>query len=386
MKPQTWTPPTLAAGALGWVAAPFGEVVAPIHVATTYERGMDGAYPGGRKYARDENPAFDQAEALLAALEGGEAALLFSSGLAAATAVFRALEHGDRILAPSRMYWGLRNWLLEFSARWGVVTQFYENDAAPADLDRLASAARPRVVWMETPANPTWDIQDIAETARIAHRHGALLAVDSTVATPVFTRPLELGADVVMHSATKYLNGHSDVVAGALVTRSRDAFWQRICMLRAMEGPILGPFEAWLLLRGMRTLYVRVPAAAASAMKIAQRYEGHPRLLQVLYPGLASHPGHPIAARQMRGGYGAMLSFRFRDGEAAAQRFLGALRVFKRATSLGSVESLVEHRASVEGMGSRCPPDLIRLSIGIENVEDLIGDIDQALGGAEEGT
>lgn len=216
-------------------------------------------------------------------------------------------------------------------------------------------------MWIETPANPAWDLQDIASSAEIAHRCGAAVAVDSTVGTPVSSQPLRLGAGLVMHSATKYLNGHSDVVAGALVTREADALWQRIRYLRGMEGAILGPLEAWLLLRGMRTLYLRVPAAAENALRIARRYEGDPRLLQVLYPGLASHPGHEIAAKQMQGGYGAMLSFGFRAAEAAARRFVAGLRLFKQATSLGSVESLVEHWASVEGEGTA---DLIRLSIG----------------------
>jgi cystathionine gamma-synthase len=211
---------------------------------------------------------------------------------------------------------------------------------------------------------------------------GARLAVDSTVATPVFTRPLMLGADLVMHSATKYLNGHSDVVAGVLVARAEDDFWARIRSARASGGAVLGTFEAWLLQRGLRTLFARVRLASESAARIARHFEHHPGVAAVLYPGLAAHPGHAVAARQMQGGFGAMLSLRVAGGEAAAQAVAARVRVFRRATSLGSVESLIEHRASVEGPGTRCPADLLRLSVGIENVQDLIDDLEQALAAA----
>ena len=226
---------------------------------------------------------------------------------------------------------------------------------------------RPRLIWIETPANPTWEITDIAAASEIARRVGAIVAVDSTSATPMLTRPIELGAQIVMHSATKYLNGHSDAIAGALATAQDNALWQRIRYVRSGGGAVLGPFEAWLLLRGMRTLHLRVAAACANAQAVAQRLHGHPKLSQVLYPGLSTHPGHEVAARQMRG------------GEDAAKSFTARLRVFKRATSLGSVESLAEHRASVEGPGTMCPIDLVRLSIGIEHVDDLIGDLEEAL-------
>jgi cystathionine gamma-synthase len=235
-------------------------------------------------------------------------------------------------------------------------------------------------VWIETPANPTWDVTDIAAVCQIARDVGATVAVDSTVATPLLTRPLELGAQIAMHSATKYMNGHSDVIAGALATAHDDELWQRIRYVRSAGGAMLGPVEAWLLLRGMRTMPLRVAAACANALAIAQHFDRHPRLSHVLYPGLEMHPGHAVAAKQMRGGFGGMMSLRLRDGEQAAKRFTGRLRVFKRATSLGSVESLAEHRASVEGPDSQCPPDLVRLSIGIEHVDDLIADIEQALG------
>jgi cystathionine gamma-synthase len=369
---------TLAAQALGRVADPYRDIVPPIHVSTTYERAADGSYPGGRMYARADNPTFDTVEALCASLEHAHEALVFASGEAAAAAVFQSLRPGASILVPRNMYWGLRNWVVQFADTWQLALHVYDND----DNDDIATkvrSARPRLVWIETPANPTWDITDIAAVAELAREVGAVVAVDSTAATPLITRPLELGAGIVMHSATKYLNGHSDVVAGVLATARDDALWQRIKRERSGGGAILGPFEAWLLLRGMRTLHLRVAQACANAQAIAERFHGHRRLSHVLYPGLSTHPKHATAAAQMRGGFGGMMSLRLREGEAAAQAFTAKLRVFKRATSLGSVESLAEHRASVEGPGTQCPPDLVRLSIGVEHVDDLIDDLEQAL-------
>ena len=371
-------PETLAAQGLGRVAAPYRDIVPPIHVATTYERGADGTYPGGRVYSRADNPSYDQVEALVASLESATAAMSFASGQAAAAAVFQALAPGDCVLAPTRMYWALRKWLLEFVAPWGLAIEFYEN-ASVDDLADKARARRPRLIWIETPANPTWEITDIAAASQIAREVGAIVAVDSTAATPILTRPIELGAHLVMHSATKYLNGHSDVIAGVLATAQDDELWQRIRYVRGGGGAVLGPFEAWLLLRGMRTLHLRVAASCANALAIAHRLDGHPKLSHVLYPGLTTHPGYALAAKQMRGGFGGMMSLRVGAGEEAAKSFAARLQVFKRATSLGSVESLAEHRASVEGPGTLCPADLVRLSIGVEHVEDLIGDIEQAL-------
>ena len=248
----------------------------------------------------------------------------------------------------------------------------------------MRAAVRPgetKLVWLETPANPLWTITDIRAVAEIAHAAGAHLAVDSTSATPLLTRPLALGADIVMHSATKYLNGHSDVVAGALACAHQDALWDRIKRGRAMRGQLLGPLEAFLLIRGMRTLALRVPAACASAMELAVRLSNHAAVAEVLYPGLPTHPGHAIAARQMQGGFGGMLSIRLRGGETAAIAAAARTALWKRATSLGGVESLVEHRGSIEGPGSPCPLDLLRLSVGIEDVEDLYGDLDRAMSG-----
>jgi cystathionine gamma-synthase len=287
------------------------------------------------------------------------------------------LRPGQRIVAPRSTYWAWRNWLTGFSEQWNIELEYYPND----DLESLAKLlTRPaQLLWIETPANPTWEITDIAAAARLGHAAGARVVVDSTVATPVFSRPLELGADLVLHSATKYLNGHSDVVAGVLITREVDAHWRSIRRNRNLGGAILGPFEAWLLGRGLRTLPLRVRAATANAQKLAEFLSGHPGIREVLYPGLTSHPGHAIATRQMSGGFGAMLSVRIVGGTTQARIVAGKLKLFRQATSLGAVESLVEHRASVEGPGTTCPDDLLRLSVGIEAGDDLIADFTQAL-------
>jgi cystathionine gamma-synthase len=360
-------------------------IVPPVHTSTTFVRDADNQYRSGRIYARDHNPSFDQAEAVLTALEGGHASLLFASGMAAATAVFQALSPGDRVIAPKVMYWSLRNWLAGFATQWGLRVEFIDM----SDPDQLRSALRAgetKLVWVENPANPLWTITDIAATCEIAHASGATVAVDSTVATPVLTRPIEWGADIVMHSATKYLNGHSDVIAGTLTTREDTPLWQRIRSVRAQIGGIIGPFEAWLLTRGMRTLFPRVRAACASAQALAERLAQHRAVAEVLYPGLPSFPGHEIATRQMRGGFGGMLSIRVRaptggvrSGEGAAIATAAKVRLWKRATSLGGVESLIEHRASVEGAGTPVPGDLLRLSVGLEDTDDLIADLEQAL-------
>jgi cystathionine gamma-synthase len=266
--------------------------------------------------------------------------------------------------------------------RWGLKVDLVDM----SDLDAVRASVLPgatKLVWAETPSNPLWSVTDIAAVAKIAHIAGAALAVDSTCATPMLTRPLEHGADIVMHAATKYLNGHSDVVAGALATSRPDALWERIGRNRSMLGQILGPLEAFLLIRGMRTFPLRVHAACASAMEIAERLAGHAAVREVLYPGLPGHPGHEVARRQMSGGFGGMLSIRVHGGEAAAVATAARVELWKRATSLGGVESLIEHRASVEGAGSPCPPDLLRLSTGIEDPGDLFTDLDHALRSAQ---
>ena len=372
-------PATLAAQALGAIDEATGAVVLPIQPATTFLRDPDNQYRRGRSYGRADNPGFDQPEALLSALEGGAASLVFSSGMAAAAAVFSSLEAGARAVAPRVMYWGLRAWLSRFAAATGRRIDFVDATSLDA-IARAVAEAPTRLVWIETPANPLWSITDIAGAAEIAHRAGAVLAVDSTAATPVLSRPIEHGADLVMHSATKYLNGHSDVIAGTLTTAKKDALWERIIVERSGGGAILGSFEAFLLLRGMRTLFLRVERAANSAQRIAEHFAADPRIAAVLYPGLPDFPGHAVAARQMQGGFGGMLSIRVEGGEAAAVRAAARVELWKRATSLGGVESLVEHRASIEGRDSPAPADLLRLSVGIEDPQDLIADLDRALG------
>jgi cystathionine gamma-synthase len=374
-------PETIAARAAGAHDEATGGVIPAIHLATTYARDAAYVLPGGRNYIRPDNPAGRQPEAVLNALEGGAGCLVFASGMAAATAVFQALSPGDHVVVPRVMYWALRAWLTGDARRWGLEVEVVDM----SDPTKLAAAIRPgktKLVWIETPANPTWDVTDIAAAAEAAHKAGALLAVDNTVPTPVFTRPLALGADMVMHSATKYLNGHSDVLAGALVTARDDEFWRRVAGIRSLQGGMLGAVESWLLLRGMRTLYLRMPRAAASAQRIAEHFARHPRLEAVLYPGLPEHPGHGVARRQMDGGFGAMLSIRVKGGAAGALAAAGRLALWSRATSLGGVESLVEHRASVEGPDSPAPPDMLRMSVGIEDPADLIADLERALGNA----
>jgi cystathionine gamma-synthase len=305
--------------------------------------------------------------------------------MAAATAVFQALSPGDCVLAPKVMYWSLRNWLANFATQWGLRVRFIDM-SDPEQVRSAVLADKIKLIWIETPANPLWTITDIAVTCDIAHASGAVVAVDSTVATPVLTRPFELGADIVMHSATKYLNGHSDVIAGTLSVREESPLWLRIKSIRAQIGGVLGPFEAWLLTRGMRTLFPRVRAACTSAQIIAERLAQNRFVDQVLYPGLPAFPGHAIAARQMHGGFGGMLSIRVQGskngsitGERAAIAVAAGVELWKRATSLGGVESLIEHRASVEGAGTPVPGDLLRLSVGIEDTEDLIADLEHAL-------
>ncbi|MCZ8374132.1 MAG: aminotransferase class I/II-fold pyridoxal phosphate-dependent enzyme [Beijerinckiaceae bacterium] len=375
---DSWTARSLAVQAMGKIDEPSRGVVPPIHVTTTFIRDPDNQYRTGNIYGRPDNETVREAEAVIAMLEDARSAMVFGSGMSAAVAVFLALKPGDHIVAPKVMYWALRNWLMKDAAEWGLVTDFVDT----ADLAAVEAAIRPgktRMIWLETPANPLWTITDIAGISEIARRHGVRVAVDSTGATPILTRPLDFGADIVMHSATKYLNGHSDVLAGALATRTEDEFWARIRRVRAIQGLILGPFEAFLLIRGMRTLGLRVKAACENAMALATRFANHADVHDVLYPGLPSHPGHALAARQMSGGFGGMLSIRLRGGEAQAIGVAGKVRLWKRATSLGGVESLIEHRASIEGEGTPCPPDLLRLSTGIEDVEDLFADLDAAI-------
>jgi cystathionine gamma-synthase len=376
MTPPRWKSRTLVAQALGTIDPATKAVVPPLHVSTTFIRDPDNQYRAGYAYGRPDNATVRQTEAVIAALEGAHEAALFASGMAAATAIVLALPQPSRIVASQVMYWAFRHWLANDAQRFGHQVAFVDT----TDLAAVRAAVTPEtaLVYVETPGNPLWSISDIAAIAEIAHAAGALLAVDSTVATPVFTQPLRLGADIVMHSASKYLNGHSDVIAGALAAAAPSDAWERIKSVRIGHGAILGPFEAWLLLRGLRTLVPRVTTQAQSALLLADRLARHAQVASVLYPGLPTHPGHAVAGRQMSG-FGAMLSIRLRGGEAAAIAAAARVELWKRATSLGGVESLIEHRASVEGPGSPCPPDLLRLSVGLEDPDDLHADLDRAL-------
>ena len=355
-------------------------MVPPIHAAVTYERDRELGYSRGISYMRATPEGCRQAEALLAELEGGEHALLYASGMAATAAALRTLEPGDHLVALRELYRGSLIWIQRYLIPWGIEVDFVAN----GDTDELARALRPgktKMVFLEAASNPTWVVTDLAAATQAAHDAGALVIVDNTIPTPVLTRPIELGADLVVHSATKYLNGHSDVLAGAVVfAAGTDKLYERILDQRHWEGALLGPFEAWLLLRGMRTLYLRVQRATATAQRIAEYLERHPKVKQSLYPGLPSHPGHEIAKRQMSDGFGAILSVRLADQESAVA-FQGRLELFKRATSLGGVESLNEYSDSNEGRTVPVPLDLVRLSVGIEDPDDLIADLDQALEG-----
>jgi cystathionine gamma-synthase len=377
---EDWSPRTLAAQALGKIDEASRALVSPIHLSSTFIRDPDNLYRSGDVYGRPDNPTVREAEGVIGALEGASATLVFGSGMSAAVALFLGLGPGAHVVAPRVMYWALRAWLANEAPALGLTVDFVDTEDLSA-LDRAVKPGGARLVWLETPSNPLWGVTDIAGAARIAHAAGAMLAVDSTSATPIFTRPLALGADVVMHSATKYLNGHSDVVAGALGFARDDGLAARVRAIRKAHGLILHPFEAFLLTRGMRTLDLRVRACAANAMELATRLSNHGAVAAVLYPGLPYHPGHDVARRQMQGGFGGMLSIRLRGGETAAIETAARVNLWKRATSLGGVESLIEHRASIEGEGSPCPPDLLRLSAGIEDVEDLWRDLDRALSG-----
>ncbi|NNJ11727.1 aminotransferase class V-fold PLP-dependent enzyme [Chloroflexales bacterium ZM16-3] len=355
-----------------------GSVIPPIYLSTTFERAEDGSFPHGYIYTRSGNPNRTMLERCLADLEGGAECAAFSSGQAAAMAVFQVLRPGDHVVAPDDAYHGVTRLLRELMAPWGLEYTQVDMD----DPQNVRAAMRPstRLVWVESPSNPLLKVADIAAITEIAHAAGALCAVDNTWATPVLQRPLDLGADLAIHATTKYLGGHSDVLGGAVVAREAGPFFERVRFIQGNGGAVPAPFDCWLVLRGIRTLAYRVRAHAEHAMRVAQFLAAHPQIERVYYPGLASHPGHAVAARQMRG-FGGMLSVEVRGGQAAAMGVAARVKIFTRATSLGGVESLIEHRASVEGPESKTPQSLLRLSIGLEHPDDLIADLAQALGG-----
>jgi cystathionine gamma-synthase len=353
-----------------------GSVAPPIHLSTTFARDEASVPLGGHTYIRESNPNQEQLEEALFPLEGGEAALVFASGMAAGIALLQSLPPSSHVLFPHDVYYGFREAAEQFLPNWGIRSDLVDM----ADLTALAAAIRPetRLIWLETPSNPLLGVVDLAGAVALARQAGVLTAVDNTFATPVLQRPIELGADVVLHSTTKYLGGHSDVQGGALIFAHADELWERVAHLRHVLGPVASPFNDWLVLRGIRTLACRMAVQTASALAVARALEALPGVSAVHYPGLPSHPGHEIARRQMSG-FGAILSFRAAGGREAALRAVGRTRLFTRATSLGGVESLIEHRATSEGPGSRTPQELVRLSIGLEHPEDLIADLEQAL-------
>jgi len=367
---------TLAVHAGRQVDAATGAIAAPIHMSTTYERDADGGYARSFSYTRPDNPTRRALESCLAALEGGADAVCFASGAAASMAVFSLLEPGDHVIAPHECYHGTRQQLRDLVTGWGAQVDFVD----PSRLEEVDAHLRPatRLIWIETPCNPTLRVTDIAAVAARAHRQGALLACDNTFATPIVQRPLELGADLVMHSSTKYFGGHSDVMGGAVIVRESSPLATRIRNYQAIGGGVPSPFDCWLIRRSLATLPLRVRAQCANALEIAQFLHRHPRVERVFYPGLADDPGHAVAAKQMRG-FGAVVSVGVKGGAADALAVAARARLFIRATSLGGVESLIEHRASVEGPDTLTPANLLRLSIGIEDAQDLIADLEQAL-------
>lgn len=369
---------TLAVHAAQHPAPDTGATTPSIHLASTFARDPAGDLPSRYLYSRISNPNRDQLEEALRLLEGGTDAAAFASGCAAIAAVFQALKPGDRVVCNSDCYSGTREILSDLMRHWGL-------DVAFADLwdpGSWDSSIVPgtRMAWLETPSNPQMRITDIRALAEHAHSRGAIVVCDGTFATPFLQRPLALGADLVVHATTKYLSGHGDMVGGAVVAgpTATDLF-ARIRKIQVHAGAVPSPFDAWLTLRGIRTLPLRMKAHCANALEIARRLESHPAVAAVHYPGLASHPGHELSTRQMSGGFGGMLSFRMRDGEEAAARVAGSCRLILRATSLGGLETLIEHRARIEGPGSPTPRDLLRLSVGVEDVEDLWDDLEQAL-------
>lgn len=373
-------PATLAAHAGGATDVETGGVVPAIHMATTFERDPDYAPINAQNvYLRSHNENVRIAERLLTKLEKAEDTLLFPSGMAAVAAVFRTVPNGASVLVQQQIYWGTTAWIRAFCARREIT--LHEVEASDLEAYTIACEThRPALVWIETPSNPWLRITDVAKSAKVAHEVGATLVVDSTAASPALSQPLLQGADIVMHSATKGINGHSDVLAGSLSTRDKDAsIWKEIVEDRNTAGAVLGPMEAWLLTRGMRTLPLRMREMSKNAMALANYLSDHPKVEEVLYPGLPTHPGHQIAVAQMTGGFGGLLSFVVKGGGAEALRVTGRLQLFMRATSLGGVESLVEHRHTIEPH-TGIPEGLLRLSVGIEDVEDLKDDLGQALG------
>ena len=372
----TLRPDTLAVHAGNAPDDATGAVAPPLHLSTTFRHGPAGERVAGYEYQREGNPTNDRLREALAALEGGETACTFASGMAAMTTLLECLPNGARVLFPDDCYSGLRMLFQEFLPERGLVAEVI--DMGDLDAVRAACATPVSMLWIETPSNPLMKVSDIAALADIGHAAGAVIVVDNTFATPLLQRPLTLGADVVMHSTTKYFGGHSDVLGGALVFAKDDELARKVAHRLHVTGAVLSPFNAWLTLRGCRSLGARMAMHCANARKVVAFLAVHPAIERVNWPGLASHPGHAVAARQMQD-FGAMLSIEVRGGREAALAMTGKLRVFTNATSLGGCESLIEHRASVEGATPTSPDNLLRISVGLEHPDDLIADLAQAL-------
>ena len=353
-----------------------GAAIQPITLSSTFERGEDGGYPGGFIYSRIDNPNRKSLENVVAKLEGAEDAAAFSSGNAAGSAVFQALGAGAHIIAPDDMYHGLRNQLLQVFE--GIIEVSFV-DLANINAIKNAIRQNTRLIWVETPSNPLLKISDLKAISELAKSKGILVACDNTFSTPVFQRPLELGCDLVMHSSTKYFGGHSDVIGGVLACKNNDDFWKKIKNIQVLTGAVPSPFDCYLTVRGIKTLPYRMRGHAQNAAKVASFLDSHNQVEKVFYPGLKEHPGHDIAKGQMSD-YGGMVSFLVKGGSVEARKFVNSVKIFTQATSLGGVESLIEHRASIEGPDTKTPQNLIRISVGLENAEDLIRDLNQALG------
>jgi cystathionine gamma-synthase len=371
---------TLAVHAGRHIDPTTGAVTAPIHLSTTFERGADGGFPSGFIYSRESNPNRAMLETCLAALEGGTDAVAFASGMAAITAVIECLpiDRPRRLLIPADVYFGVRPLL----AATDLADRFDVRTVDLTDLDATYDACRtfrPGLMWIETPSNPLLHVTDIAAVSALAHAVGAFVAVDNTWATPVLQHPLALGADLAVHALTKYIGGHSDVMLGAVIARERSGYVDNIRSAQVYKGAVPSPFECWLALRSIQSLAPRLAAHCRNAQAVAAFLAAHSAVTVVHYPGLPSHPAHALAMRQMNGIGGGMLSFEIDGGRAEAMAVANALRLFIRATSLGGAHSLIEHRASIEGPGTRAPESLLRLSIGTEHADDLIADLDWAL-------
>jgi cystathionine gamma-synthase len=350
-------------------------VTPPIHLSTTFERDKDGEYSQGYNYSRNNNPNRESLEQCLAELENGEAAAAFSSGSAAAMSVLQSLSPGDHIIAPDDIYHGTRH-LMKLFGKWDIKSSFVDM----SDYRNVEAAVKEttKLIWIETPSNPLLKITDIKKISEIAHECKAITACDNTWATPILQSPLKLGVDLVVHATTKYLGGHSDVLGGAVIAKNDDDVFQKIREIQKSGGAVPSPFECWLVLRGIQTLPLRIKAQSESAFQIAKFLSGHKNVDKIHYPGLAVHPANQLAAKQMKM-FGGMISFEVKGGRDDAMRAAANVKIFTRATSLGGPESLIEHRASVEGPDTKTPQNLLRLSVGLEHFDDLIEDLEHAL-------